>query len=180
MKYISLDLETTCLTPSPENILMISMVVENTEDVKPLEELPHFTCFVDQEDFKGSAFALGMNGWILDIISNRVENKTGYPVYCLDSWVPDALEFIKKHFPNGRANLAGKNVAVFDYQFLPQAIQAKFRHRMIDPGSIFLDWNQDKIMGLGDVKKTLKLDSYVSHNAYEDALDVIRILRESY
>lgn len=180
MKYISLDVETTCLNPNPKNLLMVSMVIEDTKNVKPLNELPHFTCFIDQEEFKGSAFALALNHWILDIISGRSENTYGFPIYKSSEWFDHAIKFIDSNFEDGKANLAGKNAAVFDYQFLPHHIQKKFRSRIIDPGSVFVDWSKDSLMGLGELKKSLKLDSYVSHNAYEDALDVIRLLRQSY
>jgi oligoribonuclease (3'-5' exoribonuclease) len=61
MKYLSLDLETTCLQPSPKHILQVSMVVEDTDlALVPVTGLPHFTCFVKHDRIEGEAYALGM------------------------------------------------------------------------------------------------------------------------
>jgi len=193
MKYVSLDIETTSLSPSPNNILMISMIVEDTENLVPLEKLPHFTCFIKVDSIQGTPYALGMNGWILDIISGRKENTTPYlvlPQYSnggeivqtahISGWEEVALKFLNEHFGKDRITLAGKNVGSFDLQFLPHKLKNRFRHRCIDPGSIFLDWKNDTLPSLGDIKKELELGEEVAHDAYEDALDVIKILRTTY
>ena len=94
MKYVSLDLETTCINPKkPENILMISMVVEDPKNPVPLKDLPHFTRFVKYSSISGESYALAMNNWILDIISGRKENKTDYQV----EGILRKLEYIHKY-----------------------------------------------------------------------------------
>jgi hypothetical protein len=184
MKYVSLDLETTCIyDKSPKNILMVSMVVEDTTPpMKALDELPHFTCFVNYETISGEPFALAMNSWILNYISGRNKNPPPYPVYNGGTWIDPANQFLNAHFTKefGKIPVAGKNVASFDLQFLPEVLQKRFMHRTIDPTSVFIDFNQQRPPSLEDVKKSLGLDAEVSHDAREDALDVIKVLRRAY
>jgi hypothetical protein len=211
MKYLSLDIETTCLKPKiPTNVLMVSIVVEDTKNIKPLKELPHLTFFLSQIDDKytGSSYALSLNSWILKIISKNikkfeqpdnpwtaenhqviVDKESGYLIFnygfdncLLEQTIKTFLESSFPDFPKTRVTLAGKNVAIFDYQFLPEWFQDCFKHRMIDPGSVFIDFNDDKdtIKGTEQLKKSLGLPYEVTHNAYEDALDIISILRKKY
>ena len=180
MKYISIDLETTGLIPAPENILMVSMVAEDTKNIRPLKDLPNFTCLVDVGEVKGSAYALGLNGWILDYISGRNKNVCPYVIYNAVDWIPKACEFIVQH-SEGKAIAAGKNVASFDMKFLPKEITMRFHHRVIDPGPIFIDWENDSVPpDLGQCKDRVGLAGPITHDAYEDALEVIAVLRTKY
>lgn len=191
MKYVSLDIETTCIAPArPENILMVSMVVEDTSSPQvPVEELPHFTCFVSQPKLTGNPFALGMNAWILDYISGRTKNPP-YPIYRCGTdaeyylqrdWTSEALIFLVQHFGGTRVTVAGKNVAGFDLPFLPGRLRDCFRHRVIDPGALFLDWSSDTMVpDLAVCKQRAGIDTPVAHDAREDAMDVIRLLRTGY
>jgi len=181
MKYVSLDIETTDTIPYHANILMLSMIVEDSEKSNiPLDQLPHFTCFVKQrEPIEGSHYALAMNSWILDILSGR-NKKIPYPIYDPVQYVHYALSFLEDHFGKDRVTVAGKNVAGFDLQFLPGKLKSKFRHRCIDPGSVFIDWSQKSPLSLGELNSNILNKNTVAHDAREDALDVIALLRTSY
>jgi hypothetical protein len=68
MKYVSLDLETTCIDPKcPENILQIAMVAEDTSDIRDVDDLPSFKAIIVPETglITGSLTALAMNTWIM-------------------------------------------------------------------------------------------------------------------
>lgn len=186
MKYISLDLETTSLVPDPEHILMISMIVEDSEKNCPVEDLPHFTCFVKQGTIHGQAYALAMNSWILDIISGFKANLSGYPIFdygwSLDNeescWIHHAMRFLDDHFGSEKITVAGKNVAGFDIPFLSKQVRDRFRHRVLDPGSLYVDWSFDKaVPDFGTCKRRAGILTPVAHDAREDAMDVIRIFR---
>lgn len=190
MKYLSLDLETTCLQPAPEHILQVSMVVEDTE-LKgiPVKELPHFTCFVKHDRIVGEAYALGMNGWILDIISGRNKTPQEYPIYSAAPidvfanpyWVDEAMAFMDQHFGTTKITVAGKNVAGFDIPFLPQAIRSRFRHKVLDPGTLFVEWDSDnQAPNFEECKKRADQAGPIAHDAREDAMDVIKLLRFFY
>lgn len=183
MKYLSLDIETTCLQPSPDHILQISMVVEDTAlVVKPApEDLPHFTCFVRHPRISGEAYALSMNGWILDILSGRAKADSPYPVLDAALWTKEASEFLDQHFGTQRITVAGKNVAGFDIPFLPTEINKRFRHKVLDPGTAFVSWdNDDQVPNFETCKRRAGVDGPVLHCAREDAMDVIRLLRTFY
>lgn len=202
MKYVSLDLETTCLEPrEPKNILGISMVLEDTEkpDI-PVTQLPCFTCIVGHERCEGTPYALALNAWIFMEIDKWQKGKqTKYPVYHPlnatsniqwlaglngmypeGTWLAAAMKWLDFHFGTDRINVAGKNVAGFDMQFLPPMLQQRFRSRVIDAGSVGVDWTQRTLPSLSDLKIRAGLGGVVSHDMWEDAMDVISYLRTTY
>lgn len=183
MKYVSVDIETTGLNPNKDQILMVAMLVEDTKLKLPREELPTFACYVKHERYEGDAFALWMNSWIFEKLA---KGNAEYPIYRADwtepwnTWNSRALDFLRQHFGDKKVVAAGKNFGKFDLQFFPSALQNKFSHRSIDPGSIFVDWDLDELQSLGDIKKKLNIEKEVSHNAVDDAWDVIQVLRTTY
>lgn len=200
MRYISLDLETTCVTPSlrdPEKIIGMSMVVEDsTQSHIPVNYLPHCTFLIDQEVFTGEPYALQMNHKFLkQIADSKNKNKNGslsYIVYNKNEWLQVAKQFVIEHFPDcnssdpyvkfkARPPVAGKNVSNFDLHFLPTELKELFDHRVIDAGNLFIDWSTNHLPGLSQVKKQAGMsNTKVSHDMYHDALDVISCLRTTY
>ena len=58
MKYVSIDIETTGLDPETCQILQVGAVIEDTQNLLPLEELPKFNCIVEHPAYTGSPYAL--------------------------------------------------------------------------------------------------------------------------
>lgn len=82
-------------------------------------------------------------------------------------------------------NVAGKNFGTFDKPFLerlPRWKQLfKFRNRILDPTITFVDWeNDEELPGLSECKVRAGLSDVVTHNAVDDAIDVIELLRTQY
>lgn len=82
-------------------------------------------------------------------------------------------------------NVAGKNFASFDKIFLerlPRWQQViRIRQRIIDPSVMFTNWNEDETLpNLHVCKQRAKIEGVVTHNALEDAWDVIQLLRTQY
>jgi len=82
-------------------------------------------------------------------------------------------------------NVAGKNFASFDKIFLERLPRWKqvvrIRQRIIDPSVMFTNWNDDNSLpSLFECKKRAKIDGIVTHDALEDAWDVIQLLRTQY
>lgn len=81
---------------------------------------------------------------------------------------------------------AGKNYATFDGVFLKNRIEKwsnliRTGHKIIDPGTLFIDWdNDDKVPGLDQCKERAGIPGLVTHNAVLDAWDVISVLRTDY
>ena len=81
--------------------------------------------------------------------------------------------------------VAGKNFATFDKMFLERLPRWKqvfnIRQRIIDPSILFTDWESDESLpSLLQCKQRAGISGEVTHNAVEDAMDVIQILRTQY
>ncbi len=151
-------------------------------------------------------FAMAMNAWILCAIELNKETAVGRQIKCLENLqragVPDitiqraifavknydfctlkefsskARSFINKHIgEKKRAVLCGKNVGDFDMQFLPENLRKRCSHNTIDPGPMFIDWeNDNKPPSSNDVMKRAGVTN-VDHDAYHDNLDMITAVR---
>ena len=190
MRYVSIDLETTGLDTQRCQVLQVALVIEDTAVDAPVERLPCFECLVAPYAgrVEGEPYALALNadllraldtapkgGWVVKYRGRNVQ------VLAHNLWEEDALEWLTKHFGNQRVTVAGKNAAGFDLRFLCYPpLQAKFRHRALDPGSVFVDWTQDQLPSLDELKVSRGVDGPVTHDALEDARDVIRVLRTAY
>lgn len=167
MKYVSIDIETTGLDPDTCQVLEVAMVLEDTQNCIPLQELSHITVQLLHPVLKGERFALDMNrGLILNNEHNGIPPEEAWDLLCItiNDWTGGGEKLIA----------AGKNVAGFDLQFFPQDIRRMFSHRTIDPGSVLLNWEVGP-QSLGSL-----LGRSVRHRAYQDALDVIELLRTTY
>ncbi len=79
---------------------------------------------------------------------------------------------------------AGKNFATFDKLFLERLPRwkqlIKVRQRIIDPSVLYVDWaNDESLPSMSECKVRAGLDGHVSHNALEDAWDVVMLIRAS-
>ena len=80
---------------------------------------------------------------------------------------------------------AGKNFSTFDKLFLerlPRWKQAiRIKQRVLDPAILFVDWKQDtEVPNLNKCKERAGIKGLVTHNALEDAWDVVEVLRTKY
>lgn len=177
MIYVSIDIETTSLIPRPDHVLQVAMIREDTElaDITPVEDLPTFSCFVSHEEIKGQAYALQMNAWILKILAGVETEKVPRRIIPKDAWEERAEIWLSSYCGDSPVVAAGKNVAGFDMQFFTPEFRKRFAHRTIDVGSVFIDWAKAKPLSLGDI-----IGHSISHDAVDDARDVIRALRKKY
>jgi hypothetical protein len=82
-------------------------------------------------------------------------------------------------------NVAGKNFGTFDKLFLQELPWwqklIRTRSRILDPAILFCDWNNDESLpSLTKCKERASIEGIVTHNALEDAWDVIELLRKNY
>ena len=82
-------------------------------------------------------------------------------------------------------NVAGKNFHSGDQAYIERLPRWKqifrIRHRHIDPSVLFVDWkNDESVPNLGVCKERAKVDGIVTHDALEDAWDVVQLLRTQY
>jgi oligoribonuclease len=82
-------------------------------------------------------------------------------------------------------NVAGKNFGTFDKLFLQQLPWwqklIRTRQRVLDPAILCVDWlNDETLPSLTTCKQRKGIEGIVTHNALEDAWDVIEVLRKFY
>lgn len=189
MKYISIDIETCGLDPLNSSILEAAFVIEDTQKYIPLESLPCFHTYFLPENgklYKGEPYALSMHSHIFKRIA-KLEPEYSYHK---PSQIGEILSnfLIKNGFKYDEfgkipINVAGKNFASFDLQFFNNQTDInkyiKIRHRSIDPSILFTKLEDEVLPGLDLCKQRAGLDSQVSHNALDDARDVIALIRLS-
>ena len=82
-------------------------------------------------------------------------------------------------------NVAGKNFGTFDKLFLQELPWwqklIRTRQRVLDPAILMVDWKNDKSLpNLTQCKERAGISGIVTHDALEDAWDVIEVLRKFY
>lgn len=188
MRYVAIDIETTGLSPTLDQVLHVAMVAEDTERVEawPVSDLPFFEALIYHDRIAGDPFALAMNYELIEAFAhlNPVEavvelRGRSVPVYSdLDNVLDEAkIWLVNTHDHDGPYVAAGKNAAGFDLQFLGPEWKREFHHRVIDPGSVALGaqpfrWEHDKVGSLVDVYK-----NPCPHDALSDARGVVEMLR---
>src|SRR4051794_29939073 len=115
MLLASIDIETTGLDPSIDQVLEVGVVLwETTDFATRVEDLPTFHRYVDNGRVYGNAYALSMNSAILGKIAaggvGVIRPEEVGPA--LASWLKEVAPGSTKLWPTG------KNVGSFDLQFL--------------------------------------------------------------
>jgi oligoribonuclease len=166
------------ITMNKEIISMMGDYLEGTDEVREiLNNNSGYKFYTEDEVAKEFYYFLDENGF-----SQGLHNNSGGYVEIKDG----------KHRPamnNGTKpitiNVAGKNFGTFDKLFLEELPWWKklirTRSRIIDPSILFCDWNEDNALpSLIKCKERANIEGIVTHNALEDAWDVIELLRKNY
>jgi len=194
-KFISLDIETTGLDPEQDQILSIGLVIEDSNNIKPLDELPSLHLVIIRDRLEGNVFALDMNRDIVKLLKDyqvtedkktlekihnvkfsKEEDVVNYVIYFLHT---NGIDISKP------LTVAGKNVAGFDVPFLKKLPKWNetftFHQRVIDPAILFVDWEKDELLpNLNTCMKRAGVEGEVTHDAVQDCKDVIKVLRTKY
>jgi oligoribonuclease (3'-5' exoribonuclease) len=192
MIYASIDLETTGLDPETCQIIEFGMYIEDTTKMLPREKLPYFHCYINNEFISGEAYALNMHlqsGLLQKIIDKSLNKKVDGHWLNLDYLHTCIVNHFTKEYEKytgkphkGKISVAGKNFNGLDKNFLVNAdknFKNLFHHRVIDPAILYYDKKLDKevLPDLSTCKKRAGLNEIVTHNALDDAWDVIQLLR---
>jgi oligoribonuclease len=188
MIYVSIDLETTGLNPERNQILEFGAVIEDTNNILPVSELPTFQVYIDNgEEIIGNMYALQMNHVILKRIATKEE---GFTYIKPDELGEEFFGFLQDNGFEARKdsitiNVAGKNFGTFDLNFLNNCPifneSVHIRQCIIDPAIFYVNWSEDKTLpNLEEFKTRAKMPGIITHNTVEDAIDVINVLRPFY
>ncbi len=151
----------------------------DSEGKKAIEELSGMK-FIREEEVSTSLFNfLFINGLLDESLYNPLSNNN---VQIIDGHM---IPMIGLRTPVSYLNVAGKNVATFDKLFvekLPRWKQFfKIRQRIIDPTVFFTNWNEDdQLPNLTTCKERAGTGSEVTHDAIDDAWDIVQLLRTQY
>lgn len=193
MKFAGIDIETTGLNRDTDQVLQVAIVLEDTAkpDI-PVEDLPTFEALICHERLSGAPFALNMNREIVELLATASPGPVDFRGRRVEAFgrksevVFAAIEWLQAHYTNGgplemprKFVAAGKNAGGFDLPFMGTDFQKRFHHRVIDVGSVALGanrdfWLQDRPPGMRELHEGVE----ATHDALEDARDVIRLLRK--
>jgi oligoribonuclease len=189
MRYVSIDLETTGIRPDRHQIIEFGAVIENTLKKTELQDLPRFKRMVRHAEYTGQAFAFNLNARIFQ----ELVYPSGAAIFCEAHEL--ALQFkdflVNNGFAPGEKGYvhvvaAGKNFATFDLLFLQQLPNwrdhIRISHKILDPVMYYIRYETDESLpSLEECKRRAGFaDPTVSHDALDDALDVVRLLRQQY
>lgn len=178
MRYLSLDIETSSLTPSNGQILSIGAVIVDTETDYFANNLPAFykeVCL--EKGLQGEPIAIKINKDLITRNLVREDNKV--QVEDEEALLLEFGLFIKNYFGEDKVTVAGKNVQGFDIPFIKDKLGLygldfyNFHHRVLDIGSLFYLPSDTNIPDLKTCLQRAGITKEIAHNALEDAVDVV-------
>ena len=187
--YVSIDIETTGIDDRSE-ILQIAAVLD--DGISPTGDLPKMNSVIKHEilDYC-EPYALGMNAKLLEkVMQNKVETVTPKEaINELLTLLEKAVEYsgVDEKGKPKKVILSGKNLATFDLPKLRIFIQKHggytelksfdklIHYKTLDVGSLYWDTFGDNV-SLSKINE-LTGRAAVSHDALDDALDVVYAVR---
>lgn len=190
LKYVSIDIETTGTDRNNDDIVEITAKIDDLSNIKSVDELPRFHCYVVKERYSGNAWALAQHAEIFDAIRNNhpdciheenvtlklqrfIEHNNGY------------INKMEKDLYNNKSDIiilpAGKNFSSFDLHFLyrlPEFVgRIGFPTRHIDVGNMYLKATDIKPPSLTECAKRAGLNMEVTHRSDNEVDMVILLVR---
>lgn len=203
MKYVSIDIETTGLSCETNDMIEFAAVIEDTENLLPIDKLPTFSAVVinPKDIYTSNGYCLCLHTELYKKILKfhnklkenkssviRLENSTtknvNIAIYDYElilkfkMWLwENKLKVNEKIIP------AGKNFFGFDINFIEKIDKLKslkFSHRALDPTALFMLQEDKSPPALDECAKRagieFKADGY--HTALSDALMVVELIRK--
>jgi len=153
---------------------------QTAKDQDEKNDLVHMTgmLFMEEEEVVESLYQFLYRNGLVDVDpeylskTSKLVNGIRYPM-------------LTSNMQKVHITCAGKNFGTFDKLFLEKLPRWKqvfrIRQRILDPSVLFVDWkNDESLPGLSDCKKRAGLSEVVTHNALEDAWDVVELFRKKY
>jgi oligoribonuclease len=158
-------------------IAMIGEYLEGTNEVRlNMDNILNYSFYKEDEVVKEFYCFLDKNG-----LGHGLTNSGGYG---------EVIDGVHRPMINGATkpitlNVAGKNFGTFDKLFLQELPWwqklIRTRQRVLDPAILMVDWKNDKSLpNLTQCKERAGINGIVTHDALEDAWDVIEVMRKFY
>jgi hypothetical protein len=188
MRYVCISTLTTGLDYIKNDILEFAAIIENTETLPTLEELPKIRFWIDKEFYRGSPHALANNNKILQKIC-ELRGKESKRLITPDNVFTKFMNFLRPCFAeDGKFTrpipVAGRNYATFDRLFLNRLKNWQnipLDHRIIDPGNFFVRWDKDLTLPtLTECRRRSGLQPQTPTDTMSIAWSVIEVLRTLY
>jgi|694.fasta_scaffold08002_17 oligoribonuclease len=185
--YVSIDIETLGLNSESCDTIEFGAVLDDLKS--PIDSLPIFHCYLVKDNYRGEPYAMSMHAKKLEIIAARTLGYNYLEPLHLDA---EFASWLKSHGvaevekPQGGATLkisvAGKNFATFDMAFLNKipnwGTSISIKRRIIDPAVLYFDpKTMEELPDLESCLAIAGIQKQVTHNAVDDALDVVKCLR---
>jgi DNA polymerase III epsilon subunit-like protein len=186
MKYVSIDLEMCGKNSDTCSILEFGAIVDDLKDQRNVNSLPYFHCYFVHDTYVGEPFALSMHTEIFKRISSMDKQynfmnprKFGYSFkkFLIGQGYEEEHDKVK-------INVAGKNFFRMDYSFLEKQTDlfkhVAIRSRILDPAMLFVERKDETLPSLPECKERAGIKGEVSHNALDDARDVVKLIRKGW
>lgn len=161
------------ITMNKEIISLMGEYLEGTDEVRGvLNNNSGYRFYEEENVIKEFYTFLWCNGFsAMDSLSTHVNGKL--------------MPIIDSKAKPITLNVAGKNFGTFDKLFLQELPWwqklIRTRQRILDPAILCVDWaNDTSLPSLTTCKERMNVEGIVTHNALEDAWDVIELLRKFY
>jgi hypothetical protein len=164
------------ITMNKQIISMIGDYLEGDDEVRH-----NFNTHTDYSFFKEDEVVKEFYWWLEKNGYYQGNNGGGY-VGLMDGYMRPIINSNTKPIT---LNVAGKNFGTFDKLFLQELPWwqklIRTRQRVLDPAILMVDWKKDiSLPNLTTCKERAGIEGVVTHNALEDAWDVIEVLRKFY
>jgi hypothetical protein len=171
------------ITGSPRAITMNKQIISMIGDyLEGDDEVRHnFNTHTDYSFYKEDEVVKEFYWWLEKNGYYQGNNGGGY-VELKDGYMRPIINSNTKPIT---LNVAGKNFGTFDKLFLQELPWwqklIRTRQRVLDPAILMVDWKKDiSLPNLTTCKERAGIEGVVTHNALEDAWDVIEVLRKFY
>lgn len=202
MRYLSIDIETTGLDPNTHDIIEFAAVLEDTETLKPIEELESFRALVVADNYTVSPFCAELHLNLFQEINQYKREigdlnhyyKTRRPhtnvVLTIENLMPTFITWVREVLNNNlsKVTVASKNFNGFDAHFLQPLLDDydgfvpfRFGHRVWDPATLFATDTDDSPPSTSTCAERADVGFIGKpHTALADARMVIQLLRAGW
>lgn len=179
MRYISIDIETTGLDPLDNQMIEFAAVLEDTKNIRPIDELPKLRLLIKHELYTISQYCLTLHTNLYKELGenpNAICPEMLYGIFT--NWLLD------NNYNEKKVLVAGKNFNVFDLKFINEYTRGriKFHHRTLDPATLFVRPDDIEPPSLKECAERAGIDFKGTgyHTALSDATMVVELLRAGW